>query len=216
MKYDPILFDFDGTLFDTSEGILNGIRLTLEKAGFSVGADSELYKFIGPPVVQAFKEFCGMTEDEARRAKGVYREYYAKYGIMQCKPIGGAEECLKKLCAAGRTLAVATSKPEPFARAILERYGFTGYFKAIAGGFLDETRSKKSEVIAAALEQLQMRDVSRAVMVGDRKYDVLGAKEVGLPCIGLDSGFSEIGELETAGAVFVVKNFAQLEKLLLG
>lgn len=111
---------------------------------------------------------------------------------------------------------MATSKPEPFARAILERYGFTGYFKAIAGGFLDETRSKKSEVIAAALEQLQTRDVSRAVMVGDRKYDVLGAKEVGLPCIGLDSGFSEVGELEAAGAVFVVKNFAQLEKLLLG
>ena len=107
--------------------------------GIPVGEDAQLYKFIGPPVVQALKEFCGMTEDEARRAKGVYREYYAKYGIMQCKPIGGAEECLKKLCAAGRTLAVATSKPEPFARAILERYGFTGYFKAIAGGFLDET-----------------------------------------------------------------------------
>ena len=91
-----------------------------------------------------------------------------------------------------------------------------GLFQSNRWRLFGRNASKKSEVIAAALEQLQTRDVSRAVMVGDRKYDVLGAKEVGLPCIGLDSGFSEIGELEAAGAVFVVKNFAQLEKLLLG
>ena len=215
MKYDYILFDFDGTLFDTSEGILKGIRRALEEAGIPVGEDAQLYKFIGPPVVQALKEFCGMTEEEAQHTKKVYREYYQTQGIWQCRPIDGAEACLQKLTEAGLTLAVATSKPEPFARSILARFRFDRYFKAVAGGFLDETRSKKSEVIAAVIKELGIADLQRAVMVGDRKYDVLGAQEAGLACIGLNTGFSEPGELEDAGAVAVVSSFTDLEKLLL-
>ena len=171
MPYDFILFDFDGTLFDTSEGILTGIRLALENAGIFVESDRELHKFMGPPVVQALKEFYGMTEEEAQRTKKVYREYYAKEGVFLCKPIDGAEKCLQGLLKAGKTLAVATSKPEPFARSILERFGYLRYFAAVAGGNLDETRSKKSEVISAVLQELGITDLSRAVMVGDRKYD---------------------------------------------
>ena len=216
VRPDYVLFDFDGTLFDTSEGILKGIRAALESAGIAVGEDKELYKFIGPPVVQAFKEFYGMSEEEAQRLKAVYRNYYRDTGILQCRPVEGARACLDKLLAAGKTLAVATSKPEVFARSILERYGFDGYFSAVEGGRLDETRSKKSEVIGAALAKLGVKELSRAIMVGDRKYDVLGAAEAGLSCIGIDTGFSEPHELEDAGAVAVVKSFAELEKLLLG
>lgn len=216
MNYRYILFDFDGTLFDTSEGILKGIRMALEKAGVEVGGDSELHKYIGPPVVQAFREFCGMSEEEAQRTKQVYREYYAGEGILLCEPIDGAEDCLKKLLNAGKTLAVATSKPEKFAREILARFGFDKYFEVIAGGFLDETRSQKSEVIEFVLHELGIAGKrSLAVMVGDRKYDVLGARKAGLSCIGINTGFSEPNELEDAGAVAVVRNFASLEKLLL-
>lgn len=214
MPYDFILFDFDGTLFDTSEGILTGIRLALENAGIFVESDRELHKFMGPPVVQALKEFYGMTEEEAQRTKKVYREYYAKEGVFLCKPIDGAEKCLQGLLKAGKTLAVATSKPEPFARSILERFGYLRYFAAVAGGNLDESRSKKSEVISAVLQELGITDLSRAVMVGDRKYDVLGAKEAGLGCIGLNTGFSEPCELENAGAIAVVHNYDELGQLL--
>ena len=210
-----VLFDFDGTLFDTSEGILNGIGRALAGAGMPVHSREELYKFIGPPVVQALKEFCGMTEEEAQRAKKIYREYYAKEGVFLCRPIEGAEECLQALLAAGKRLAVATSKPEPFARSILRRFGFDRYFSAVAGSFPDETRSEKSEVIRAALAELEVNDLSLAVMVGDRKYDVIGAKKAGLACIGLNTGFSEPGELEAAGAAAVVTGYRALQKLLL-
>ena len=111
MKYDYILFDFDGTLFDTSEGILKGIRRALEEAGIPVGEDAQLYKFIGPPVVQALKEFCGMTEEEAQHTKKVYREYYQTQGIWQCRPIDGAEACLQKLTEAGFTCYGAVNSP---------------------------------------------------------------------------------------------------------
>lgn len=215
MRYDTILFDLDGTLFDTSEGIVKGVRHALETFGYTVGKDSELYKFIGPPIVQAFREFYGMNAEQAETAKRCYREYYGREGVYLCAPIEGAKECLEKLCAAGAVLAVATSKPEKFAVDILERFGFSRYFRLIAGSLADDARTKKSEVVAYVLENLRPRDLSRTVMVGDRKYDVAGARENGLGCIGIDTGFSERGELENAGALFVVKSFSELAARLL-
>lgn len=216
MKYKYILFDFDGTLFDTSEGIIKGVRHTLEQNGYSVGEDKELYKFIGPPIVQAFKEFYGMTEKQALAAKDLYRKYYREEGLFLCKPIDGAKECLGRLLQAGCTLAVATSKPEMFARAILEKFGFSEYFSLIVGADPEETRLEKSEIISFVLHELQPDNLADVIMVGDRKYDVIGAKKAGLACIGLDSGFSDPGELENAGAAAVVHNYRELSAILLG
>ena len=216
MRYRYVLFDFDGTLFDTSEGILKGFRLALESAGIPVGEDRELSKFIGPPVIPALMEFCDMTEAEAQRTKKVYRSYYESEGVFLCRPIEGAEAFLRRLKGQDRVLSVATSKPERFARAILERFGFSKYFDFVAGARPDETRSDKSEVISFVLAEAGVRDLSSAVMIGDRKYDVIGARKAGLSCIGIDTGFSEKGELEEAGAVAVAKNYEELSRLFEG
>ena len=213
MQKKYILFDFDGTLFDTSPGILHGIRFALEKRGIAVGEDRELYKFIGPPLIPALTEFCGMSEAEAEQTKEIYRAYYREKGVFECAPYAGAEDCLRALRGAGRKLAVATSKPVYFARQILERFGFTEYFAAVCGAESD-AHAGKAEIVRRAAEALGA-SADGCVMVGDRKYDVLGAKENGIPCIAFDSGFAEPGEYEAAGAVAVVRDFAELQRLLL-
>ena len=209
-----ILFDFDGTLFDTSPGILRGIRYSLKKSGREVGEDTELYKFIGPPLLsRAFMEFYGMSEEEAEHTKEVYRAYYREKGVMECAPYPGAEECLRALQSAGRKLAIATSKPIRFARQILERFGFARYFDAVCGAESD-AHAGKTEIVAAAIKRLNAKPAD-CVMVGDRKYDILGAKENGIPCVALDSGFAEPGEYAEAGAAAVVKDFSALRQLFL-
>lgn len=208
-----VLFDFDGTLFDTSPGILRGIRCALEKSGRAVGEDTELYKFIGPPLLsRAFMEFYGMSEEEAEHTKEVYRAYYREKGVFECAPYPGAEECLRALQCAGRSLAVATSKPIQFARQILERFGFARYFAAVCGAESD-AHAGKAEIVAAAIKQLNAEPFD-CIMVGDRKYDILGAQENGIPCLALDSGFAEPGEYAEAGAVAVVRDYAELKRLL--
>lgn len=208
-----ILFDFDGTLFDTSPGILHGIRHALESCGISVGSDRELYKFIGPPLIPAFMEFRGMSAAEADRAKDIYRAYYREKGVFECAPYPGAEDCLRALRKAGRRLAVATSKPIYFARQILERFRFTQYFDVVCGAESD-AHSDKAEIVRRAMEELGA-SVSDAVMIGDRKYDIMGAKANGIPCIAFDSGFADEGEYEAAGAAAVLRGFAEAERLLL-
>lgn len=209
-----VLFDFDGTLFDTSPGILRGIRCALEKSGRAVGEDTELYKFIGPPLLsRAFMEFYGMSEEEAEHTKEVYRAYYREKGVFECAPYPGAEECLRALQCAGRSLAVATSKPIQFARQILERFGFARYFAAVCGAESD-AHAEKAEILSEALSEIGFPDGESCVMIGDRKYDILGAQENGIPCLALDSGFAEPGEYAEAGAVAVVRDYAELKRLL--
>ena len=214
MQKKYVIFDFDGTLFDTSAGIIHGLRHALEARGYSIGSDAELYKFIGPPLlIPAFMEFYGMSAEEAAEAKRIYRAYYGEKGVFECTPYPGAEECLRALRAAGRKLAVATSKPLQFARQILERYGFDKYFDSICGVESDVYESK-AETISRALKELGA-SASECVMVGDRKYDILGAAENGIPCVAFDSGFAEEGEYAAAGAAAVVKDYAELERFLL-
>ena len=213
MRWKRIIFDFDGTLFDTGDGIVHGVRLALERYGFPAGSDKELHKYIGPPLIPAFMQFCGMTEEQARAVKEVYRAYYTEKGVFECKPIEGAEKCLQTLRAAGCTLAIATCKPLHFARQILERYGFVKYFSAICGAEAD-AHAEKAEILSEALSEIGFPDGESCVMIGDRKYDILGAKTCGIPCIALDTGFAEEGEYQKAGALCIVKNYEELTKLL--
>ena len=209
-----VIFDFDGTLFDTSPGILHGIRYSLEKTGHPVGEDRELYKFIGPPLLsRAFMDFYGMSAEEAEETKEIYRAYYREKGVFECAPYPGAEECLRALQSAGRRLAVATSKPIYFARQILERFGFAQYFTSVCGAESD-AHAGKAEIVGRAMKELNAT-AADSVMVGDRKYDIWGARENGVPCIALDSGFADAGEYAEAGAAAVVKNYPELIRLLL-
>lgn len=214
MRWKYILFDLDGTLFDTSEGIIHSLRYALAQFGEQCGSDREMYKFIGPPLVAALKEFYGMSDERAERVKDVFRVRYREKGVFECVPIAGAEECLRALCEAGITLAVATSKPDVFAKQILERHGFTRYFTTISGAETDA--QKKSDVVRKALNALSLFEgIDNCVMVGDRKYDVEGAAACGIPCIGLNTGFAEEGEFERAGAIEVVANYSELTRILL-
>lgn len=214
-KYDLVLFDLDGTLTDSQEGIINCIYHALDGLGIEAPDISVLKKFLGPPLSVSFRETIGLDDDTADKAVKLYRERYSTVGLFENKPYEGISGMLERLKNAGLRLAVATSKPEPFSVRILEKFGLDGYFETVTGSGLDGSLDTKAEVIEETLRRLGFTDRSRAVMVGDRKHDILGARAAGLGCIGVGWGFAEPGELEENGALAVVPDLGALEELLL-
>lgn len=200
IKY--LLFDLDGTITDPKEGITKCVQYALSKFDIEEECDN-LLSFIGPPLTDSFIDFYGFDKQKAELAIKYYRERYAKIGLFENSAIDGIHEVLEKLKNSGYTLAVATSKPTCFAISICEKYDFSKYFDIIMGSELDGTRTKKSEIIYEVLKQLNAKP-EEVVMIGDRKYDIIGAKEVGTASIGVRFGYAEDGELEKAGADFIV------------
>lgn len=200
IKY--LLFDLDGTITDPKEGITKCVQYALSKFDIEEDCDN-LLSFIGPPLTDSFIDFYGFDKQKAELAIKYYRERYAKIGLFENSAIDGIHEVLEKLKNSGYTLAVATSKPTCFAISICEKYDFSKYFDIIMGSELDGTRTKKSEIIYEVLKQLNAKP-EEVVMIGDRKYDIIGAKEVGTASIGVRFGYAEDGELEKAGADFIV------------
>ena len=209
-----ILFDLDGTLTDPAEGITNSVKYALAKFGISVSDKSELYKFIGPPLYDGFVNFYGFSHDDANLAVSYYREYFAPYGIYENSVYDGIPEMLEKLKASGKTLVLATSKPEKFALEILRHFDLAKYFDLACGATMDEKRNKKDAVIAYALEQGKIAP-DDAVMVGDRLYDIEGGRKNGLTSVGVLWGYGDRAELEGAKAEFIAKDIPELEKILL-
>lgn len=206
MKYTTMLFDLDGTLTNPGLGITNSVAYALKKYGIDVKDRTELYKFIGPPLLNSFQDYYGFSEEQAVQAVEYYREYYQKTGIYENYVYEGIPELLKELTAEGITLLVATSKPEPFARLIMEHYHLAEYFTYIAGATMDnKTRVKKADVIRYAMQNCEAEDNENLVMVGDRKHDILGAKEVGIDSIGVLFGYGDREELEQAGATYIAE-----------
>ncbi len=205
--YQSILFDLDGTLIESGPGILNSLRYTLDRMGFPPLPDETLRKFVGPPLTESMMRFCGMTEEEAAKAIACYRTYYAKSGIYEAELYPGIAELLDALRASGKTLAVATSKPEPYARRILAHFGIAPYFSAVCGASMDEKHVGKAAIIGCALAQLGIPQEQKqsVLMVGDREHDVLGAKENGIACLGVLFGYGSRAELLGAGADGVVE-----------
>lgn len=214
--YDVVLFDLDGTLTDPGLGITNAVAHALRRFGIPVPPRTELYKFIGPPLVDSFMEYYGMTRGQADTAVVYYREYYRDIGLFENVVYDGIDAMLAHLTAAGKTPVLATSKPEVFARRILEHFRLDGYFPFAVGASMDGSLSTKGAVIAQALRLCQPEDLRRVVMVGDRKHDILGAKENGLDSIGVLYGYGDRPELEAAGATYIAPTVADLEALLLG
>lgn len=206
MKYTTMLFDLDGTLTNPGLGITNSVAYALKKYGIEVKDRTELYKFIGPPLLNSFQDYYGFSEEQAVQAVEYYREYYQKTGIYENYVYEGIPELLKELTAEGITLLVATSKPEPFARLIMEHYHLAEYFTYIAGATMDnKTRVKKADVIRYAMQNCEAGDKEKLVMVGDRKHDILGAKEVGIDSVGVLFGYGDREELEQAGATYIAE-----------
>ena len=212
---DIILFDLDGTLTDPAPGITNSILHALSKMGRELPERESLYRFIGPPLVPAFQEFLGMTEDEAQRALLFYREYFSVTGLFENRVYDGIAEALKTLRSAGCTLVLATSKPEVFAARILEHFGLAEDFTLICGASMDESRNTKDAVIGYALETLGHPAIDRVIMVGDRHHDVHGAAKFGIPTVGVLWGYGSQDELTDAGAVQTVSDVAQMTAVLM-
>lgn len=214
-NYDVILFDLDGTLTDSSPGIINSIIYALKKYNISVEDMSVLKKFLGPPLHESFKEFYGFNDEKAMEATEFYREYFKAKGLLENRVYDGIPELLKNLADNGKRLIVATSKPQEFTDKIMQHFDLAKYFEFVAGSNMDGTRSKKAEVIEYALNKCKITDKSKVVMVGDRKHDIIGAKAVGIDSIGVEYGYGDYDELKSAGATHIAKTVNDLKVLCL-
>ena len=211
MKKKAILFDLDGTLTDSGEGIINCAILALEHFGLPVPSREEMRVFVGPPLDQTFIKF-GVPEDKAMEAIAIYRSRYAPIGIFENFPYPGIAELLEKLNQQGHRLFVATSKPEDMANKVLDHFGLSHHFELICGATHDRSRLKKEDVIAYLLSLAE--DVDETVMVGDTIFDVLGAKEHGIPTIGVAWGYGKVADMEQAGAAAIAHSMDELLELL--
>ena len=214
--YTHIFFDLDGTLTDPAQGITNSFIHALKFYGLPVPSYQELCKLIGPPLPYSFEVTFGFDHDKAMEAVGKYREYFADRGLFENKVYPGIPELLQKLKAQGKHLLVATSKPQEYSIKILEHFNLAQYFDFICGSLMDESRSKKSEVIAYALECCGLGEGSedKVLMVGDRFHDIEGSKANGIKSCGVLFGYGSRQELEEAGADYIAEDIQALLKIL--
>lgn len=217
MSWKYILFDLDGTITDSSEGILNCIEYALASMGCVIPGRETLFKFIGPPLIDGFQEITGFSYEEAVEATVKYREKYSVTGLFENIPYDGIAEMLKNLKENGKIIAIATSKPEEYAIKILEHFKLTGYFNEITGSTFDGSRNSKSAVIRECLLRLGLYsyDKSNIIMVGDRKHDIIAARQCGIASAGVCYGFADKGELEEAGADYILDTVKEVTALLL-
>ena len=208
-----ILFDLDGTLTNPFEGITNSVLYALQKCGIREKDRRKLSAFIGPPLLTSFQEFYKMTPEEARTAVTYYREYYSEQGIFENAVIDGIPALLKALKERGARLFVATSKPELFAERIISHYSLDKFITRVFGASLDETRIEKSAVIAYALKEGSIPPET-ALMVGDRKHDIAGAKANDIASLGVLFGFGSREELERAGADAIARTPEEVLSLI--
>ncbi len=210
--FTHIFFDLDGTLTDQAQGITNSFIHALKFYGLPIPSYKELCKLIGPPLPYSFETTFGFDHDKAMEAVAKYREYFASKGLFENKVYEGIPELLQTLKNHGLHLAVATSKPEEYSVKILEHFKLSQYFDHICGSLMDESRSKKSEVIAYALEccGLGEGDKDKVLMVGDRFHDIEGAKANGIKSCGVLFGYGSRQELEKSGADFIASTVEDL------
>jgi len=214
--FTSILFDLDGTIVDSAPGITSTLAYTFGELGRPIPEPAELLAYVGPPILDSFRERAGMSMGEAAEALAIYRPRYLEIGALNSSLFPGVPDALKAVHSAGIPLSLATSKPETPAKLILSHYGLLGEFDVITGASDDEVRSSKADVVAESLVRLAAvgADLTRTVLVGDRKHDVEGAAANGIPTIFVDWGYGSADE--QAGAIAVVRTPADLRKLLLG
>lgn len=207
-----VLFDFDGTVFDTVEGITKSIQYALRKHGRDAALE-DLRCFAGPPLVDKFMEVYGVTREEAEQLVTDFRERYVPIGVYESSPFPGIRELLEALRAAGEKVAVATSKPQPLAELLLERAGLRELFDVVVGSGGGVNNDAKWQIVTRTMELCGAKP-ENCVLVGDTKYDVEGARKCGIPCIGVRWGYAAEGELEAAGAVAIAETPGEIYSIL--
>lgn len=208
-----VLFDFDGTVFDTVEGITKSVRYALQKHGMDAELN-DLRCFAGPPLVDMFMSFSCVDQEEAEQMVRDFRERYVPVGVYESEPFPGIRELLIRLRRAGMMLGIATSKPQPMAELLLERSGLRECFDVVEGSGGGVNNDAKWQILTRAMERAGAGP-EECILVGDTKYDVEGAERCGIPCIGVSWGYAAPGELEKAGADRIVNNCEELEKALI-
>lgn len=211
-----ILFDLDGTILDSAPGITATLAFTFEKMGLPIPSPAELLVYVGPPLLDSFRDLAGFTPAQSEEALAIYRERYLEHGTLDSAVYPGIGEVLRDIHASDIPMSLATSKPELPATKMLDHFDLTRYFDVITGASEDEVRSRKADVVAEALERLTLlgADISRPVLVGDREHDVEGAAERGVPTIFVEWGYGS--PAEEVGTIAVAKTAAELRELLLG
>ena len=214
--FTSILFDLDGTIVDSAPGITATLAYTFETMGLPVPSPAELLAYVGPPILDSFRDRAGMSLGEAAEALAIYRPRYLESGALDSTVFPGVPEVLQSVHVAGIPTSLATSKPETPATLMLSHFGLLGYFDIITGASDDEVRSSKEDVVAEALVRLEAfgADLSRAVLVGDREHDIEGAAANGVPTIFVDWGYGSAAE--QAGSIALAHSPAELQQLLLG
>ena len=214
-EYTDLLFDLDGTLTDPAEGIIHSILYALREFGYKVPPQSRLLSFIGPPLLDSFSALCGCDRARARELVDSFRVYFKDRGILENRMYDGIPDLLASLKEAGYRIYLATSKPEAFARRVLDGFSLTVYFDGICGSEFDGKRDKKADVIRYLLDTHKIGADRRLLMIGDTKYDALGAAELKIPTVGVSYGYGSATELTAAGAIAVLPSVAALKKYLI-
>ena len=205
MKYSYVLFDLDGTLTDPGIGITNSVMYALDKFGIKINDRTGLYKFIGPPLQDSFKEFYGFDEEQSWKAVEYYREYFGVKGLFENQVYDGIPKTLELLKAKGHHLVVATSKPTEYTVQILDKFGLSQYFEFVSGSGMDEKNSNKAQIIKFAMDTLGILP-EQAMMIGDRKYDIMGAKANNISSAGVLYGYGSFEEMKEAGADYIIES----------
>lgn len=212
--FSAVLFDLDGTIVDSAPGITATLAYTFEQLGMPIPSPAELLRWVGPPILDSFRDLAGLDAEQAAHALGIYRTKYLAEGVYDAALYPGVAEVLHAIHAAGIPLSLATSKPETPARAVLSHFGLIEPFDELTGASDDEVRSAKKDVVEEALRRLAAggADLSHPVLVGDRHHDVDGAAEHGVPTIFVTWGYGS--PEEAAGAIATVDTPEQLLELL--
>ena len=215
-NFDLILFDLDGTITDSGEGITKSVQYALSKLGIEEPDLENLRKFIGPPLIDSFEKYYGFSREEAIRAREIFNERYQPIGWMENRPYDGIEDVLKSLLDAGKMLGIATSKPADTAERVLTYFGLREYFPVFCASPLNGIGGEKAGRIQAAIEDAKALgcEAKNVIMVGDTKFDVLGAHECDIPCVGVTWGFAVEGEFEACNTEFVVDTMEELLDVL--
>ena len=211
MSYRALFFDLDGTLTDPREGILNSIQYAADFYGVRTDRN-DLYKYIGPPLKDTFTEL--ISADKAMEAILKYRERFdAGGGLFENTIYPNVEETLRKLKDMGYILCTASSKPQVFVERILDHFDIAKYFDYIGGASLDEKRSEKSDVIRYVLDLAGIRN-DEVLMIGDRKFDLIGAREMNMDAVGVLYGYGDYEELSGEPNIALINNIEELLDVL--
>lgn len=212
-KYKTLLFDLDGTITDSSEGIINSIVYALEKMNVTITDRAVLKKFVGPPLMDSYKKYFDFTKEEAELGLKLFREYFAEKGIFENRLFDGMAELLADLVKEGYELVLATSKPDVFAEKILEHFNIKQYFTHMSACPMDEANITKIDIIKGALEMTSNKNKDEILMIGDTALDVNGAKICGIDALGVLYGTDTAEELKNA--VYIAKDINEIRSILL-